>query len=157
MSLIERITRLDQVKAWYGNIPIESRYTAGVAGEKFLRAIKDKGVIMGANCPGCQLTYVPPRLFCERCFAQLEEWVEVGSQGAVETYTVLHVDLDGNPLEEPKIVALVNIDGTHGGLVHFLGEVELDELYIGLPVEAVFKPKKEREGSILDIRYFKPG
>jgi len=37
-----------------------------------------------------------------------------------------------------------------------LGEVELDELYIGLPVEALFKPKKEREGSILDIKYFRP-
>ncbi|MGB5932674.1 MAG: OB-fold domain-containing protein, partial [Anaerolineae bacterium] len=72
------------------------------------------------------------------------------------TYTILNVDLDGNPLQEPKIVALVNIDGTYGGLLHFLGEVELDELYIGLPVEAVFKPKKEREGSILDIKYFRP-
>ena len=82
--------------------------------------------------------------------------MEVGNQGAVETYTVLNVGLDGNPLQEPQIVALVNIDGTYGGLVHFLGEAELDELYIGLPVEAVFKPKKEREGSILDIKYFRP-
>jgi len=157
MPLIERITKLDQVRAWYGDIPIESRYTAGIAGERFLRALKDQGVIMGVKCPECQLTYVPPRLFCERCFSPLEEWVEVGNQGAVETYTVLNVDLDGNSLEEPEIVALVNIDGTHGGLVHFLGEVEPDELYIGLPVEAVFKPKKERGGSILDILYFKPG
>lgn len=156
MSLIERITRLDQVKAWYGNIPIESRYTSGLAGERFLRALKE-GKIMGVKCPQCEFIHLPPRIFCPYCFSPLEEWVEVGSQGAVETYTVLRVDLDGNPLEEPKIVALVNIDGTHGGLVHFLGEVELDELYIGLPVEAVFKPKKEREGSILDIRYFKPG
>lgn len=156
MSLIERITRLDQVKAWYGNIPIESRYTSGLAGERFLRALKE-GEIMGAKCPQCELICLPPRIFCPYCFSPLEEWVKVGSQGAVETYTVLKVDLDGNPLEEPKIVALVNIGGAHGGLVHFLGEVELDELYIGLPVEAVFKPKKEREGSILDIRYFKPG
>jgi uncharacterized OB-fold protein len=157
MSLIERITKAGDAGAWYGDMPIENRYTAGIAGERFLRALKDKGVIMGANCPKCQLTYVPPRLFCERCFSPLEEWVEVGKQGTVETYTVLHVDLDSNPLDEPKIVALVNIDGTYGGLIHFLGQVELDELYIGLPVEAVFKPKREREGSILDIRYFKPG
>lgn len=155
MPLIERITKLDQVKAWYGDMPIESRYTAGLAGERFLRALKE-GQIMGAKCPECELIYLPPRIFCHRCFSPLQEWVEVGNQGAVETYTVLNVDLDGNPLEEPQIVALVNIDGTYGGLLHFLGKVELDELYIGLPVEAVFKPKEEREGSILDIKYFRP-
>jgi uncharacterized OB-fold protein len=27
---------------------------------------------------------------------------------------------------------------------------------IGMTVEAVFKPKEERVGSILDIQYFKP-
>lgn len=156
MSLIEKITKSGDAKAWYGDMPIESRYTAGLAGERFLRALKE-GEIMGVKCPECELTYLPPRIFCPYCFSPLEEWVEVGSQGTVETYTVLTIDLEGNPLEEPKIVALVNIDSTHGGLIHFLGEVALDELYIGLPVEAVFKPKKEREGSILDIRYFKPG
>ena len=155
MPLIERITKLDQVKTWYGDMPIESRYTAGIAGERFLRALKE-GQIMGVKCPECEFIYLPPRIFCLRCFSPLEEWVEVENQGAVETYTLLNVDLDGNPLEEPQIVALVNIDGTSGGLLHFLGEVELDELYIGLPVEAVFKPKKEREGSILDINYFRP-
>ncbi len=155
MPLIERITKLDQVQTWYGDMPIESRYTAGLAGERFLRALKE-GQIMGVKCPGCELIYLPPRIFCLYCFSPLEEWVEVGSQGVVETYTILNVDLDGNPLQEPKIVVLVNIDGTHGGLIHFLGEVELDEIYIGLPVEAVFKPKKEREGSILDIKYFRP-
>jgi len=155
MSLIERITKVGQVKAWHDNIPIESLYTAGLAGERFLRALKE-GEIMGVKCPECELTYLPPRIFCPYCFSSLEEWVEVGNQGTVETFTVLNIDPDGSPLEEPKIIALINIDGTHGGLIHFLAEVELDQLYIGLPVEAVFKPQKKREGSILDIEYFRP-
>jgi uncharacterized OB-fold protein len=37
-----------------------------------------------------------------------------------------------------------------------LDEVHLDDLDIGMSVEAVFKPKGEREGSILDIKYFRP-
>jgi len=38
-----------------------------------------------------------------------------------------------------------------------LGEVDNpDELKIGMRVKAVFKEKKDREGSILDIKYFKP-
>jgi uncharacterized OB-fold protein len=37
-----------------------------------------------------------------------------------------------------------------------MGEVELDQVEIGMTVEAVFKPKSKRIGSILDIKYFKP-
>ena len=40
--------------------------------------------------------------------------------------------------------------------MHFLGEVEPDEVCFGLRVEAVFKDKAERKGSILDIAYFRP-
>ena len=156
MSLIERITHFGDAKVWYGNMPLESLYTVGIAGEKFFRAMKDQGVIVGSVCPACSLTYVPPMLYCERCFAQMEEWVEVGSSGTVYTYTVLGVSLEDRPLEEPEILALIKIEDVHGGLVHKLGEVKPEEVEIGLAVEAVFRPQKEREGSILDIRYFKP-
>ncbi len=156
MSLIERITNPADAKVWYDNMPLESLYTVGIAGEKFFRAIKDRGVILGTSCPVCNLVYVPPVSYCERCFAELEEWVEVGAQGTVHTYTVLAVSLEDRPLEEPEILAVINIDGVHGGLVHGLGEIKADEVEIGMAVKAVFKAQEEREGSILDIRYFKP-
>ncbi|MGD1994551.1 MAG: OB-fold domain-containing protein, partial [Anaerolineae bacterium] len=85
-----------------------------------------------------------------------EEWVDVPSTGRVHTFTVVHIDLDGNPLPEPRIVAFVQLDGTDGGLVHFLDEVERDQVCIGMCVEAVFKDQAERKGSITDIAYFKP-
>ncbi len=156
MSLIERIGKVGDAKVWYDDMPLESLYTVGIAGERFFRAIKDKGVLMGAVCPACDLVYVPPMLYCERCFTELEEWVEVSSKGTVYTYTTLGVSLEDTPLEEPEVLALVKLDGAHGGLVHRLGEVKPDEVEIGMAVEAVLKPKKEREGSILDIKYFKP-
>lgn len=156
MSLIERIGKVGDAKVWYGDMPLESLYTVGIAGERFFRTIKDKGVLTGAVCPTCDLVYVPPMLYCERCFAELEEWVEVSSKGTVYTYTLLGVSLEDKPLKEPEVLALVKLDGAHGGLVHRLGEVKPVEVEIGMTVEAVFKPKKEREGSILDIKYFKP-
>ena len=156
MSLIERITSFRDAKVWYGDMPIESLYTVGIAGEKFLRSVKDRGVILGSACPVCDLTYVPPAMYCERCFAKLEEWVEVGNSGTVYTFTVLARSLDNEPLDEPQILALIKMEGVHGGLIHRLGEVKPEEVEIGMSVEAVFKPKKEREGSILDIEYFKP-
>jgi len=50
----------------------------------------------------------------------------------------------------------MRMDGTDGGLVHYLGEVDSRDVRIGMQVEAVFKPKKERKGSIFDIKYFRP-
>jgi uncharacterized OB-fold protein len=156
MSLVERITSFGDAKVWHDDMPLESLYTVGIAVERFFRAIKNQGVLMGTVCPACSLTYVPPVLYCERCFTQLEEWVDVSSKGAVYTYTILSVSLEDSPLEKPEILALVKIDGVHGGLVHRLGDVKPQEVEIGMPVEAVFKPQKQREGSILDIKYFRP-
>lgn len=156
MSLLERISKLEQATAWYGEIPLQSRYTVGIAGEKFFREIMENARLLGTRCPQCGITYVPPRLYCEQCFAALEDWVELGTQGTVQTFTVLHLAMDGSPLDEPQVLALIQLDGADTGLVHFLGEVNPEEVALEMRVEAVFKPKAEREGSILDISCFKP-
>ena len=156
MSLLHRIEHPHDALAWEGDMPTLGRYTAGIAGEKFFREIQKNAKFLGTVCPACDITYVPPRLYCEQCFAHLEEWVDVPATGRVHTFTTVHLDLDGNRLAEPRILAFVNLDSSDGGLVHFLGEVEPDQVCIGMPVEAVFKKKADRKGSILDIAYFKP-
>lgn len=156
MSLLYRVQHSRDALAWEGEMPITSRYTAGLAGERFFREIKDNARFMGTWCPQCDVTYVPPRLYCEQCFAQLKEWVEVPSAGMVHTFTTVHLGLDGKPLSEPQMIAFVQLDETDGGLVHYLGEVEPEEVCIGLYVEAVFKDEEERKGGILDIAYFRP-
>ncbi len=153
---VDKITQVSQTKPWHGQIPVYGQYTYGIAGERFFREIKANGRIMGAKCSSCNLTYVPPRIYCERCFSELTEWLQIPDRGAVHTFTVSHVDLDGNRLDEPLIVAFVEFDGVHGGIVHRLGEVEPDQVYIGMPVEMRLKSKAKRTGSILDISYFKP-
>jgi hypothetical protein len=74
----------------------------------------------------------------------------------VHTFTVVHRDLDEEPLPDPQILAFVTLDDTDGGLVHYLGEVEAEDVYLGMPIEAVFKSEDQREGSITDIEYFRP-
>jgi hypothetical protein len=156
MSPLEKVTRIEQTKPWYGEFPTYYVYTLGIAGERFFREIKDSARIFGTRCQKCALVYVPPRIYCERCFDKLEEWVEVGTRGTVHTYTVAHVDLDGARLKEPVIIAFVALEGAHGGLIHQLGEVKPEEVKIGMPVRAVFKEKRQRSGSLSDIKYFKP-
>lgn len=153
---LDKVTQVAQTKPWHDEIPVYGQYTFGIAGERFFREIKDNGRIMGAKCAKCDLIYVPPRIYCERCFSELTEWLEISTPGVIHTFTASYVDLDGNRLEEPVIVALVKFDGVYGGLVHHLREVEAAEVSIGMPVEMVLKPKAERTGSILDINYFRP-
>jgi len=152
MTLLERDKNAPQ--AWMGSLPVTSRYTFGLAGEKFFRAIKDEGKILGTHCPKCDHTFVPGVLFCERCLSELDEWVDVGTTGTVHTFTLLYENYDGTPLETPELIAFVNFGD--GGLIHKLNEIEPEEVEIGMMVEAVFKEAAEREGSILDIVHFKP-
>jgi uncharacterized OB-fold protein len=152
MTLLQRDPRAPA--AWMGDLPVTNRYTYGLAGEKFFRMFKDEGRIMGTHCPHCDITYVPATIFCERCLNKLDDWLDVGTIGDIVTFTFVHVALDGSRLEKPEIIAFIRLGD--GGLIHRLGEIEPEQVAIGLMVEAVFQPKSKRTGSILDIKYFKP-
>ncbi len=136
---------------------VDARYAwdAGVAVGKFLSGLR-AGAILGRECRRCERVLVPPRMFCERCFRETDAWVEVESTGVVQTYSICHVSWDMQPLDPPEIPAVIAIDGSDGGLLHLLGEVEPDEVRVGMTVEAVWKPIGGRVGSILDIAYFRP-
>jgi len=151
MTLLERDD--EAPSSWKGTLPITSRYTYGLAGERFFRALKDEGKILASYCPKCDHTYVPAVTFCERCFSELTEWHDAGLVGKLHTYTLMFVDFEGQPLEEPELVGFISFGD--GGLIHKI-DANPDELEIGLPMQAVLKPQNERNGSILDILYFQP-
>jgi len=133
-----------------GDFPVTFRYTAGIAGERFLREIKENGKLVASKCPKCQLNHLPPKVYCERCLSKLEEYVQVENLGIVQSYTICTLDSEGKPLPQPVNVAFVRFPSAHGGLVYKTkGEVR-----IGDKVRVVFKEKSKRTGSILDIDCF---
>lgn len=152
--MLEKVTNPDRVRTVDGFIPVRHRYTPGVAGDRFFRTLRDEGTILGTPCTACGVVYVPGRMFCERCFAALTEWVPVGPGGRLESFTSVHVDLDGHPLSEPEWIGLITLDGATTVLVHRL-EVNGSAPTIGARVEAVLEPKRRRTGSINDIRAFR--
>ena len=156
MGLTERVTRNIDLKAWHGEFPVEFLYTAGIAGERFFRELKDSGRIMGTRCEKCDAVYVPPKIYCERCFEGLEEWVDAGLTGIVHTFTVAHIDVDGKRLKKPVVIGLIKFGNSTGGLVHIISGIKPADVAIGMPVRAALKPKKSREGSIHDIQNFVP-
>lgn len=152
MSLLERDPRAPS--QLLGNLPVTNRYTYGLAGERFFRAIKEEGKLYGTYCPRCEHTYVPAMIFCERCLGELRDWVDVGTTGEIYTFTLLSINYDGSPRDEPEIVVFVKLGD--GGLIHRLEGIPPKDVQIGMRVQAVFKPKTDRVGSIQDILYFQP-
>lgn len=157
MSLLHNLEHPTEARVWRGDLPLYHRYTAGIAGEKFLLALKNEGKLFGTKCPKCGYVYVPARIYCERDAAHLDDatWVPVGPQGELLSFSAVYVDLDGNRLETPQWVGLVRLDGASSVTLHYLGEVKT-KLSAGMQVQAVLKPANERVGSIKDIAYFKP-
>ena len=130
------------------------RYAAGGTASRFFIELRDNQRIMGTRCAQCNRVYVPPRATCVRCFGKLDEWVELHGQGTLQSYTTVHYSLPVHPLKPPFVYGIVLLDGADTGFTHFLGEVEPEEPRIGMRVKPIFK--EQREGNILDIKYFKP-
>src|SRR2546426_6033868 len=128
-------------------MPVQYLYTAGVAGERFFQTLRRKGVFAVTTCAECQVTYLPPRLYCERCFADLSEaWAEVAPSGRVHTYTVVHEDQDGRPLDPPQVVAFVRIDGTSGGVSGRLLHLRPPDVRVEMPGGAVLPAARRGPG-----------
>lgn len=148
---------VEKVYTWRGTMPVQYRYTAGVAGERFFRTLRRRGRFAVTRCADCKITYLPPRLYCERCFVDLSNtWADVPPKGRVHTFTVVHLDRDGNRLATPEILAFVRIDETSGGLVGRLLNVHPEEIQLDMPVQAVLAPLRQRRGTLDDIRGFAP-
>jgi uncharacterized OB-fold protein len=88
----------------------------------------------------------------------VNEWIPLMDTGSVNTFSLCYVTWDMRRLERPEISAVVDIDGTspRAGILHLLGEVEPEDVRIGMRVRAVWKDPGEREGAITDLKYFRP-
>lgn len=156
MALIEKLDRNLDLKSVFMKIPLNHRYTLGVGGEKFFRALKEQDKILASYCPECKLWFLPPAIFCERCFSQMERWKDVGFSAEVKSFTAAHYDLEGRKLGEPELYAFLGWRGIEGGLIHRLGEIKPEKVSIGMKVKAKLAAKKQRKGLITDIIYFIP-
>ncbi|MGH7930583.1 MAG: Zn-ribbon domain-containing OB-fold protein [Candidatus Binatia bacterium] len=147
---------MNQITKWHGEIPIQSLYTAGVGGQIFFTALKNRGELLGTRCAPCGQVYLPARLFCERCFAELAEQVSVKLEGIIKSFTIVYVNRDNEQLPQPLALALVQLDGATTFFLHKLLNVsDASQITIGDRARIVLKPEAERRGSILDIEGFR--
>lgn len=156
LNLLSRGEPMKPITKWHSDITIQSLHTAGIAGQIFLSALKERGELAGTRCIPCAQVYFPARLYCERCFTELTEQVPVKPEGIIKSFTFAYVDRDTNPLQPPLGLALVQLDGASTLFLHQLLDVnEASRIAIGHRVSIELKAESERTGSILDIRGFR--
>ncbi len=157
MSILTRHLENQKIKSVPGSMLVSNLYTAGLGNEIFLRAIKDREELLGSHCDTCKKTFLPARLFCERCLSRLTQTKVAPKEGTLRSFTKVNFDLDNRPLTEPQFIGFVTFKGFEGGLVHKLDSKDEKKLKVGAKVKVVFAPSAQRKGSILDILYFQIG
>jgi uncharacterized OB-fold protein len=149
----QKIDQTEGAGSLWGEIPIHHRYTAGMAGERFFRAMKDEKAILASKCPVCRRSFLPPKMYCEECFERTTDWHPVEGPGYVRGFTVLHISLEEQPLKTAEVVGLIGWKGIEGGLVHRLVVEDPVQVFSGMAVEPVWA--ETRSGGVTDILYFR--
>lgn len=105
-----------------GHWSFDYTYFAGEAATRFFRELATNRRIMGTKCPGCKRVLVPARAFCDACMERTDEWIEVGPEGTLETFTIITTAFPGLP-KPPIVMAYVTLDGADTALINLvLGE-----------------------------------
>ncbi|MGO8864088.1 MAG: Zn-ribbon domain-containing OB-fold protein [Acidimicrobiales bacterium] len=130
-------------------------YEPGLALTGFFRALSERR-IQGGRCPLCSGVYVPPHSTCPACRSGPMDPVEMGHQGTVTAYTVVHIPFVGITMDLPFVCAWVRLDGADVPFAHLLDEIPAEEVEVGLRVEAVWVSDQDLAPTWESIRYFRP-
>jgi uncharacterized protein len=137
-----------------GKMKVPYRNYVGKLASDFFIRLRDNKKISASRCDKCNLVYVPPKSVCGYCLSEIKDLIEISDTGTVVSFTEICYNEPVQPIAAPFIYGIIKLDGADTGLVHYIGSVDPKDVKIGMCVQAVFKEK--REGSILDIDYFKP-
>jgi uncharacterized protein len=115
------------------------------------------GRIVGQRCPSCGLVYVPMRAFCPMCTVAMgeEDELELADRGIVTSFTVLTpIQYHGQKERDDYALASILLEGADGtvGQQRLTG-VPLDQIRMGMRVEAVWAPPEERASAAGDRGY----
>lgn len=115
------------------------------------------GRIVGQRCPSCGLVYVPTRAFCPMCTVAMgeEDELDLTDRGTVTSFTLLTpIQYHGQQEREEYALASILIDGADGTVgQQRITDVPLDQIRMGMRVEAVWAPEGERANDPGDRGY----
>jgi len=129
-------------------------FTAGEATTRFLTGIS-AGRIMGERAPGGKV-YVPSRGADPQLGVPTSEQVEVAQVGTLTSFCVVNVAFYGQGMEIPYTTGLILLDGSDLPIMHLIQECPVEDVHIGMRVEAVWVDEADIGPTLESIRYFRP-
>ncbi|MAI26788.1 MAG: DNA-binding protein [Spirochaeta sp.] len=136
-------------------VHVEYTYTPGKAASRYLRGLK-QGKILGQASDSSGLVYVPPRGACPRDGVPTSREVEVSSKGTVVALTIVRVPSENIKVDLPYCTANILLDGADQSFTGLLQECSLEDVRIGMRVEAVWRDASEWDYSSENIKHFRP-
>ncbi|UJW36664.1 OB-fold domain-containing protein [Saccharothrix sp. AJ9571] len=98
--------------------------------------------------------HVPPVEYDPHTAEALTEFVEVGDEGTVQSWTWMAEPLDGQPLTRAFAWALIRLDGADTAMLHAVDVPGPERMRTGMRVKVRWAD--ETVGHIRDIAYFRP-
>ena len=137
--------------------PVRLEYTVypGRAQSRFFAGMAE-GRLLGQRCPDCAKVYVPPRGSCPTCGVATDEEVHVSDRGIVTTFCIVNVPFMGQAVRPPYVCASILLDGADIPLFHLVQESAVEDVRMGMRVEAVWVPRAELAPTMESIRHFRP-
>ena len=137
-------------------VQLDYLYSAGQAASRFLRGLAE-GKLLGQRCPVDGKVYCPTRGACaEHGVPTAGEIVEVKDRGTIVSYSVVRVPSENLQVELPFAAVTILLDGADSTFTHVVSEAKLEDVHMGMRVQAVWQPRETWTTSMKNIKYFKP-
>jgi uncharacterized OB-fold protein len=154
LSLPASLEGVELVRSVRTPARMEYTYTAGVATTRFLRGIA-QGKILGERAEGGKV-YVPSRGADPQLGVPTTEQVDLPHVGTLVSFCVVNVAFYGQGMEIPYTSGLILLDGSDLPLMHLIQECAVEDVHIGMRVEAVWVDEADLAPNLESIRYFRP-
>lgn len=136
-------------------IRLEYRHTASPEESRFLRGLTE-GRLLGQRCPVCLKVYVPPRGACPVDGVATVEDVELPDSGTITTFCIVNVPFLGQRITPPYVAAYVLLDGADIAFLHLILGCPVQDVRMGMRVQAVWRPREQWGPSLENIDHFRP-
>jgi uncharacterized OB-fold protein len=155
ISLPESLRDVEPVRSVRTPAQLDYVFTAGDATTRFLTGITRKKII-GQRATATSRVYVPPRGADPELGAATPIEVEVAQVGTVTSYCVVNLQFYGSVMEIPYTSALILLDGSDLSIMHLIQECPVEDVRVGMRVEAVWRDDADIEPTLESIKWFRP-
>jgi hypothetical protein len=137
-------------------VELDYTYSAGQAATRFLLGAAE-GKLLGQRCPVDGKVYVASRGACPNHGVPTgPDTVEVSDKGTIVSFSIVRIPSENLSVDPPFAAITVLLDGSDSTFMHVLSECPLEDVRMGMRVEADWIPREEWTSSLKNIRYFKP-